>query len=49
MKNVLVLDAGNSIIKSKTQFAELAYPHVMLELTETEYQNVLTRAGRLPE
>lgn len=48
MKNVLVLDAGNSIIKSKTQFGEVAYPHAMLELTETEYQNVLTRAGRLP-
>lgn len=42
---VLVLDAGNSIIKGKTMQAEVAFPHAMRILTETEYANVLARSG----
>jgi hypothetical protein len=44
--NVLILDAGNAIIKGKTAGGEVAYPHALKELTETEYQNIVTRAGK---
>jgi len=46
--SVLVLDAGNSIIKAKIvqrEHGEVAFPHAMKLLTETEYANILTRAG----
>lgn len=44
--NVLVLDAGNSVIKYKTANAEDAYPHAIHPLTETEYQQIVIRAAR---
>ncbi len=44
--NVLVLDSGNSIIKGKTASRETAFPHALKALTESEYENILTRAGR---
>jgi hypothetical protein len=44
--NVMILDAGNSIIKSKTATREAAFPHAMKALTETEYEHILLRAGR---
>ena len=44
--NVMILDAGNSIIKSKTATRETAFPHAMKALTETEYEHILLRAGR---
>ena len=43
---VMILDAGNSIIKSKTATREAAFPHALRVLTETEYEQILTRAGR---
>ena len=46
--SVLVLDAGNSIIKGKIprrEQGELAFPHALKLLTETEYTNILARAG----
>jgi hypothetical protein len=44
--NVLVSDIGNAVIKGKTASKEIAYPHALRELTETEYQNVIVRAGK---
>ncbi len=44
--NVMILDAGNSIIKSKTATRETAFPHALKTLTETEYEQILLRAGR---
>lgn len=44
--NVLILDAGNSIIKGKTAGRETYFPHAMKTLTESEYETILTRAGR---
>jgi len=41
MPNVCVIDAGNAIIKGKTAGGEVAYPHALKELTETEYQKIL--------
>jgi hypothetical protein len=43
--SVMVLDSGNSIIKSKTASREVAFPHALKALTETEYEHVLVRAG----
>jgi len=46
--SVLVLDAGNSIIKAKIvrrEHGEVAFSHAIKPLTETEYANILTRAG----
>ena len=43
--NVLILDAGNSIIKGRTATREVAYPHALKALTEAEYQAILVRAG----
>ncbi len=45
MKQVLVLDAGNSIIKAKLGDRELAFPHAIRRLTETEYRQVMERAS----
>jgi hypothetical protein len=44
--SVMILDAGNSIIKGKTPTRETAFPHAMKALTETEYEQILLRAGR---
>ncbi len=44
--NVCVIDAGNSIIKAKTASHEVAYPHALRALPESEFQSILTRAGR---
>ncbi len=44
--NVMILDAGNSIIKCKTATRETAFPHAIKALTETEYEQILLRAGR---
>ena len=45
--SVLVLDAGNSIIKAKIALrdgGEIAFPHALRQLTESEYQRILARA-----
>ncbi len=45
--SVLVLDAGNSIIKAKIarrDSGKIAFPHALRQLTESEYQKILTRA-----
>ncbi len=46
--NVMILDAGNSIIKCKTATRETAFPHALKALTDTEYEQIVLRAGRLP-
>ncbi|MFC1879345.1 hypothetical protein ACFLZW_05480 [Chloroflexota bacterium] len=46
-KSVLILDAGNSIIKAKIarrERGEVAFPHALRPLTETEYNNILERS-----
>jgi hypothetical protein len=46
--SVMVLDAGNSIIKARIarrERGEIAFPHSFKQLTETEYNNILSRAG----
>lgn len=45
MKAVMVLDAGNSIIKAKMNDKEVTFPHALRRLTESEYQQVIERAG----
>jgi hypothetical protein len=45
--SVMVLDAGNSIIKAKIarrENGEIAFPHALRQLTENEYQKILSRA-----
>ncbi len=45
--SVLVLDAGNSIIKAKIarrDGGEIAFRHALRQLTESEYQRILARA-----
>ncbi len=42
---VLVLDAGNSIIKAKTVNKEVVFPHAIQPLTEGEYQKIISRAN----
>ncbi|MBK5104364.1 MAG: ParM/StbA family protein [Burkholderiales bacterium] len=45
--SVLILDAGNSIIKAKIarrERGEVAFPHAMKPLTEMEYENILSRS-----
>jgi len=42
---VLVLDAGNSIIKGKTVNKEVVFPHAIQPLTEGEYQKIISRAS----
>jgi len=47
--SVMVLDAGNSIIKAKIarrENGEIAFPHAMKRLTESEYEKIANRAGR---
>ena len=46
--SVMVLDAGNSIIKAKIgrrENGEVAFPHAIRQLTENEYSNILGRAS----
>jgi len=43
--SVMILDAGNSIIKAKTANKELAFPHAIQSLTEGEYQKIISRAS----
>ena len=45
---VMILDAGNSVLKAKIarrERGEIAFPHALRPLTETEYQSILSRAG----
>jgi len=44
----MVLDAGNSIIKAKIarrENSEIAFPHAMKQLTESEYEKITNRTG----
>jgi hypothetical protein len=44
----MVLDAGNSIIKAKIarrEKGEIAFPHAMKQLKESEYGKITNRAG----
>ena len=46
--SVMVLDAGNSIIKAKIarrENGEIAFPHAMKQLMESEYEQITNRAG----
>jgi Arginine deiminase len=46
-KSVVILDAGNSVIKSKIarrERGEIDFPHALKPLTETEYENILSRS-----
>ena len=46
--SVMILDAGNSIIKAKIarrENGEIAFPHAMKQLTESEYAKITNRAG----
>ncbi len=46
--SVIILDAGNSIIKAKIarrEQGELAFPHALKLLSETEYRTIQDRAG----
>ncbi len=46
--SVMVLDAGNSIIKAKIarrENGEIAFPHAMKRLTESEHEKITNRAG----
>jgi hypothetical protein len=48
--SVIVLDAGNSIIKAKIarrERSEIAFPHAIKPLTEVEYTGIVSRAGKL--
>ena len=45
--SVMVLEAGNSIIKAKIarrEQGEIAFPHAILQLSESEYEKILVRA-----
>ena len=45
--SVMVLDAGNSIIKAKIarrEQGEIAFPHAIRQLSESEYEKILSRA-----
>ena len=46
--SVMVLDAGNSIIKAKIarrEYGEIAFSHAVKQLTESEYEKITNRAG----
>ena len=46
-KSVVILDAGNSVIKAKIarrERGEIDFPHALKPLTETEYGNILSRS-----
>ncbi|MFC2054587.1 hypothetical protein ACFLV7_09895 [Chloroflexota bacterium] len=51
----MVFDPGNSIIKGKIarrERGEVAFPHALKSLTETEFENILSRSkttGPSPE
>jgi len=45
--SVMVLDAGNSIIKTKIarrEHGEIAFPHAIRQLSESEYEKILSRS-----
>ena len=45
--SVMILDAGNSVIKGKIarrERGEVAFPHALEPLTETEYENIMCRS-----
>ena len=45
--SVMILDAGNSIIKAKIarrEQGEIAFPHAIRQLSESEYEKILARA-----
>ncbi len=47
--SVMVLDAGNSIIKAKIarrEQGEVAFPHALKPLTEAEFRSILSRVGK---
>ena len=47
--SVMILDAGNSIIKAKIarrEFGELAFPHALQPLTENDDKTFQSRAGK---
>lgn len=46
--SVMVLDAGNSIIKAKIarrKNGEITFPHAMKQLTGSEYEKITNRTG----
>ena len=46
--SVMVLDAGNSIIKAKIarrENGEIAFPHAIKQLTESEFEKITDREG----
>ena len=46
--SVMVLDSGNSIIKAKIarrEKGEISFPHALRQLTDSEYQNIFSRAS----
>ena len=46
--STMILDAGNSVIKAKIarrERGEIAFPHALKPLTDSEYKNILARAG----
>jgi hypothetical protein len=46
--SVMVLDAGNSIIKAKItrrENGEIVFPHALKQLTESEYEKITNRSG----
>jgi hypothetical protein len=46
--SVMILDAGNSIIKAKIarrENGEIAFPHALKQLTESEYAKIVNRTG----
>lgn len=50
--SVMILDAGNSIIKAKIarrQNGEIAFPHAIHQLSEGEYQNIVSRPNSTSE
>lgn len=43
--SVMILDAGNSIIKAKTANREVVFPHAIQPMIEGEYQKIISRAS----
>jgi hypothetical protein len=47
--SVMILDAGNSVIKAKIarrERSEIAFPHAIQLLSEAEYASIISLAGR---
>ena len=45
--SIMVIDTGNSIIKSKIarrERSEIAFPNALRQLSESEYEKILSRA-----